>query len=74
MSILPILKAGIVLRKLSRVGFKIHKIKGSHYILRNLLTGRTTSVPLHGGKDIGRNLLIEILKQAGITIKEFLKY
>ena len=32
-----------------------------------------TSVPMHGGKDIGRGLLTKILKQAGLSVKEFLK-
>lgn len=73
MSILPVLAAREVVRRLLRTGFLHVGTKGSHYILKNFKTGRSTSVPLHGGKDIGRNLLGKIIKQAGISVKEFLK-
>lgn len=73
MSILPILAARAIIQKLVRAGFRFLYAKGSHYFFRHPITKRTTSVPMHGGKDIGRNLLSKILKQAGITIKEFLK-
>jgi len=32
-----------------------------------------TSIPIHGGNTIGRNLLMKILKQAGLAIEQFLK-
>lgn len=61
------------MRRLTRAGFLLMKIKGSHHIFQNPKTGRTTSVPLHGSKGIGRNLLVKIIKQAGLTIAEFLE-
>lgn len=73
MSIIPILVARVVIQKLMRAGFRFLYAKGSHYYFRNPLTNKTTAVPMHGGKDIGRGLLSKILKQAGLTIKEFLK-
>ena len=73
MSILPILAARIVIQKLIRAGFRFVYAKGSHYFFRHPITKRITSVPVHGGKDIGRNLLSKIIKQAGISIKEFIK-
>ena len=74
MSILPILKGSMVLRKLLRAGFKILYTKGSHYVLRHPATKKITEVPLHGSRDIDRGLLSKIIKQAGLTIKEFLKF
>ncbi|OHA89892.1 MAG: hypothetical protein A2832_02015 [Candidatus Zambryskibacteria bacterium RIFCSPHIGHO2_01_FULL_44_22b] len=73
MSILPILTARAVLQKLARAGFRVVATRGSHYILEHLITKNKTSVPMHGRKDIGRGLLTEILKQAGLTVKDFLK-
>ena len=71
MSILPILAARIVIRKLMRAGFRYLYTKGSHYYFKHPVTGRITSVPFHA-RDIGRGLLSKIIKQAGLTIKEFL--
>jgi len=73
MSILPILAARAVIQKLIRGGFRFLYAKGSHYFFQHPITKRMTSVPMHGGKDIGRNLLGKILKQAGLTVKDFLK-
>ncbi len=73
MSILPVLGFRAVASKLIRAGFRHIKTKGSHYIFHHPITGLTTSVPSHGGKDIGRGLLAKILKEAGISIEKFLK-
>ena len=73
MSIMPILAARAIIQKLTRAGFRYLYAKGSHYFFEHPITRRMTSVPMHGGKDIGRNLLGKILKQAGISIKDFLK-
>ena len=73
MSILPILTARQVIQKLVRAGFRFIYAKGSHYFFRHPITNRITSVPVHGGKTIGRGLLSKIIKQAGLSIKEFIK-
>ncbi|KKU60209.1 MAG: hypothetical protein UX81_C0002G0006 [Parcubacteria group bacterium GW2011_GWA2_47_12] len=74
MSILPILAARAIIQKLMRAGFRFLYAKGSHYFFRHPITKRMTSVPMHGRKDIGRNLLSKILKQAGISVKDFIKF
>ncbi len=73
MSILPVLAARAIMRKLLRAGFRILYTKGSHYFFFHPHTKRMTSVLFHGGKDIGRGLLQKILKQAGLSAEEFLK-
>lgn len=73
MSILPVINARTVIRKLIRAGFRFIYAKGSHYFFQHPFTKRLTSVPMHGGKDIGRGLLLKILKQAGLSLKEFLR-
>ena len=72
MSILPILAAREVLRRLLRAGFRIVGQRGSHVKLFNPVTGKSTEVPMHPG-DLGRSLITKILKQAGVSIKMFLK-
>jgi predicted RNA binding protein YcfA (HicA-like mRNA interferase family) len=72
MSKLPILSARELMRKLKRGGFEFVHAKGSHHFFYNPTTNRTTSVPLHAGKDIGRSLLRKIIKQTGLSIKKFL--
>ena len=72
MSIIPILAAREVLRRLLRAGFLIISQKRSHVKLFNFLTGQRTEVPMHPG-DLGRKLTMKILKQAGIKPKDFLK-
>ncbi len=66
------LAAREVLRRLLKAGFRIVNQKGSHIKLWNPVTDRRTGVPLHPG-DLGRNLLTKIIKQAGLTVDEFLK-
>lgn len=61
-----------VLKILVRIGFKVVRQRGSHVILRHP-EGRLTVVPVHRSEDIGRGLLLKIIKDAGLTREEFLK-
>lgn len=72
MSIIPILSAREVLRRLLRAGFRVIVQKGSHIKLFNSITGRRTEIPMHPG-DLGRKLLMKILRQAGVSIDKFLR-
>ena len=74
MSILPVLAARAIMKKLVRAGFRYLYTKGSHYYYGHPITGRITCVPMHGGKSVGRGLLVKIIKQAGLTIKDFLDF
>lgn len=73
MSIIPVLAARVVIRKLIRAGFQYAKSHGSHQYYFHPITKLMTSVPVHGGNTIGRSLLSQIVKQAGLTIEKFLK-
>ena len=72
MNRLPALKPDEVIRKLQRAGFETDHITGSHYIMRHP-DGRRTVVPYHAGRDIKRGVLRAIIRQAGLTMGEFLK-
>ncbi len=66
------IKGREVLRKLKNAGFEIVRIKGSAYYLRHPLTGRFTSVHIHGNRDIPLGTLRAIvIDQAGLSPKEF---
>ncbi len=66
---LPALKAQQVVKALERAGFIFVRQKGSHRILVKGSIGVT--VPMHN-KDLKRGTLKHIVKQAGLTLKEFL--
>jgi len=68
----PMLKARDIMRALRIFGFSPVRQSGSHVCLQHA-DGRTTLVPKHGGEDIGRGLLRQILREAEITPEEFLK-
>jgi predicted RNA binding protein YcfA (HicA-like mRNA interferase family) len=51
---------------LGRVGFKVERVKGSHYRLKHP-DGRATTVPVHANEVIGRGLLHHILKDCEMT-------
>ena len=70
---LPSLKARDVIRALENAGFSVTRTSGSHHrLVHNLDPARQTTVPVHGGKDLNRKLVVTILKQAGLTLDEFL--
>lgn len=73
MSIIPVLAARVVIRKLIRAGFQYTKSHGSHQYYFHPITKRMTTVPIHGGNTIGRKLLTQIVKQTGLTMEKFLE-
>ena len=66
------LPAEKVIKALSKIGFDVSRHRRSHVILKNK-EGTIIVVPNHPGEDIGRGLLMKIIKQAGITKDKFLK-
>ena len=67
---LPSLKPREVVRALEKAGFEKMRQTGSHLILAHRKTMRIVTVPMHSG-DIHRGLVIGIIKQAGLTRREF---
>ncbi len=59
-----------VAKVLERLGFVLIRQSGSHAVYRHE-DGRWTTVPLHGGKDLGKGLLRKILKDAGLSVEDF---
>ena len=68
---IPALTANDVIRALKRAGFYERRQTGSHVILRKEGLLRPVPVPKHAG-DLPRRLLLDIIKEAGLTPEEFL--
>jgi predicted RNA binding protein YcfA (HicA-like mRNA interferase family) len=57
---------------LFRLGFRSVRQKGSHVFYRHP-DGRTTTVPNHGGRDLAKPLVREILREIELSPAEFLE-
>ena len=61
MSKLPMLSAREVIKILNKIDFRFIRQEGSHMFFEHP-DGRTTIIPNHPGRDIGRGLLNKIIK------------
>jgi predicted RNA binding protein YcfA (HicA-like mRNA interferase family) len=72
MPLLPVLKPNEVLRALRRDGFYIHHHSGSHArLLHQIHTELRVTIPIHN-KDLPAKTLRSIVRQAGLSVEEFL--
>lgn len=69
MSKLPLVDAKTFEKTRLSLGFEIKRRKGSHVFYRHP-DGRYTTLPHHRGKDIGRSLIREIVRQIDLTPEE----
>lgn len=69
---LPLLSAEELIRILKKLGFEEIRQKGSHRFFRHP-DGRSTVVPVHSGRDIGRGLLRKRLNEIELSRENFLK-
>jgi predicted RNA binding protein YcfA (HicA-like mRNA interferase family) len=70
MSKLPIVDALTMEKVLLHLGFAATRQKGSHVFYRHA-DGRTTTVPHHKGRDLGRPLTRSILRDIDVSPDEF---
>jgi predicted RNA binding protein YcfA (HicA-like mRNA interferase family) len=71
MTRLPVVSAKKAIAALKRGGFEVERVRGSHYRLSHPNDPqRQVTVPMHG-KDLSPMVLRSILKQAGLTIEQF---
>lgn len=70
---LPIISGKETIKKLEKYGYSIVRQKGSHIRLRHLNQSefKNITVPLH--KAIKPGLLNQIIKDANLTIEEFME-
>ena len=72
MPAIPVLKPREVIAILNVLGFEETRQRGSHKRFRHS-DGRSTTVPVHGGRDVSPVLLRRIARDVGLTIGEFIE-
>ena len=70
MARLPVISGDEFVRVLQQTGFSWDHTEGSHMILLNP-GGRRLSVPRH--RELGRGLLMSLIRDAGLTGEEFIR-
>lgn len=68
----PAVPGDRVVRALEKAGFTVARVRGSHHIMRHP-DGRSTTVPVHRGRDIRPGTLRGILADVGLSLDEFHK-
>lgn len=61
-----------VMAILERVGWYVDHTTGGHYIMRHPDKHGLVPIPYHGHRDLKVGLLRSIIRQAGMTLEEFL--
>ena len=69
---LPRISGKQAVEALLRAGFVVHRIRGSHYILKHPEMGRRVTVP-YQRRELALKTLHSILKQAAISHDKFSK-
>jgi predicted RNA binding protein YcfA (HicA-like mRNA interferase family) len=67
---LPVVNGKRVIQALTRAGFLVNRIVGSHHVLV-YPDDPTRSVPVHAGRDLKPGTVRSIIRQAGFTVEEF---
>jgi predicted RNA binding protein YcfA (HicA-like mRNA interferase family) len=69
---LPRATAGEAAQALERSGFTLVRQSGSHRIYKNA-TGRRATIPFHAGEILHPKTLRSILRDADLTIEQFIE-
>jgi predicted RNA binding protein YcfA (HicA-like mRNA interferase family) len=71
--VLPKISGKAVVQVLQREGYVLLRIRGSHHYLRKPGATTLAVVPVHGNRDLPSGTLRAIIRQAGMTVDEFVK-
>jgi len=69
---LPRVSAADAIRVLEKAGFYLVRQSGSHKIFKNA-EGKRATIPFHSGKVLHPKILKSILRDADLTVEEFLE-
>jgi len=62
-----------IINALKKGGFELVRVSGSHHMLWNPDTPLSkVTVPVHGAKDLPPGTVRSIIKQAGLTVEQFI--
>lgn len=70
---LPVLSGREVIKAFSKAGFVFVRQRGSHIRLQKATTEGTLKITLPKQKVIKRRLLRKLIRDAGLTVKEFIE-
>ena len=70
---LPRVDCRQLIRALKRAGFEERRQRGSHLHMRRAADGKRVTVPVHHGRTVPVGTLRAILRDADISVDEFLK-
>ena len=71
---LPVIPAKEFLRLLLKYGCDLKSVRGSHHNITNPKNGRSSTVPVHGSRDIDKSFFADIIDQLGIDLEDFLDF
>ena len=71
MSKLPVISGAECVKALTRAGFTVYRERGSHITLIRKDPPSQTTIPNH--KELDRGTLRAIIRQAGLTVEEFVE-
>jgi predicted RNA binding protein YcfA (HicA-like mRNA interferase family) len=66
---LPACTGTRLVKALRAAGFDLTTVRGSHHRLRHP-DGRSTTVPVHAGKDVPKGTLRSVLRDAGLSAED----
>ncbi len=69
---LPVLKPKEIVAALEKAGFEVRRHTGSHVIMYKSGFRRPISIPQHP-RDLPKGTIRAIIREAGLTVKEFMK-
>ncbi|MFH7243505.1 MAG: type II toxin-antitoxin system HicA family toxin [Spirulina sp.] len=68
---LPNVTAPELIAALEKIGFLVVRQKGSHVRMKHE-DGRVVTIPVHAGKDVGKGLLLKILRDADLSKEDLI--
>ena len=69
----PVLSGKAVVKALGRAGFKIRRVRGSHYVMAKPgPEPKIVSVPVHGNEPLAKGTLAGIVEESGLSDEQFI--
>jgi len=73
MSRLPVVSGLEAVAALEHFGFVVARIEGSHHVLKKPQHLYNLTVPVHGNKPLKKGTLRRLIRDAGLTVDEFVE-
>lgn len=74
MTVIPSLSYTEILHALERAGWQVSRQRGSHIRLTRFTEGRLKKLTIPAHRPVKRSTLAKIIKQAELTLEEFLGF